>query len=338
MRRARLGYARTARGVFFRLSLLLAATAFALAAAELGWRSLRAHGWRAASPFGVVADPLLGWRFAAGTYRHRTADFDVVVDLDGDGCRVGPGSVRPARVAAVARRAAEPGSPPLVVFVGDSLTFGWGVATGATFVDRVAQALPVRSRSLAVAGYRLDQSLLRLERDGLPLRPQLVVYTWCDNDLPEILLARAYTRRKPRFRLDGAALVLAPPSAPPWSWRDLELAASAEALLAPPHVELDPAAAAAARRLAGALLARMAADVEPAGARLVVVHPGTAWLAAALPANTLAVDVGASLAVAERGAPIRFAHDPHWNARGHEVVARAIVERLRRSGVVQTGS
>src|SRR5689334_9654087 len=82
-------------------------------AAELGWRALRPHVGRSVS---VVFDPELGWKYEPNQQvRHRSRDFDVAVQIDGSGRRIsGPPSPGIS------------GGQPLAVFVGDSLTFGWG--------------------------------------------------------------------------------------------------------------------------------------------------------------------------------------------------------------------
>jgi GDSL-like lipase/acylhydrolase family protein len=109
-----------------------------------------------------------------------------------------------------------------VVVLGDSVAFGLGVADDETFCSRLnARDNGIEVANLAVQGYGPDQELLKLERDGLRLEPDLVVVAHClANDLAEAMLpVSLYDGRtpKPRFtlqdgrlQLDGSSLVLSP--------------------------------------------------------------------------------------------------------------------------------
>jgi hypothetical protein len=109
-----------------------------------------------------------------------------------------------------------------VVVLGDSVAFGLGVSDDETFCSRLnARDNGIEVANLAVQGYGPDQELLKLERDGLRLEPDLVVVAHClANDLAEAMLpVSLYDGRtpKPRFtllqgrlQLDGSSLVLSP--------------------------------------------------------------------------------------------------------------------------------
>ena len=97
-----------------------------------------------------------------------------------------------------------------VMLVGDSIAFGIGVADHETFASRLdGQGLEVVN--LAVEGYGPEQSLLRLEREGLALAPDVVVMNLClDNDFADAGLPRFLydgVHRKPLFRLESGRLV-----------------------------------------------------------------------------------------------------------------------------------
>lgn len=70
---------------------------------------------------------------------------------------------------------------PRVLFVGDSYTFGSEVDDCDTFASRLS--VEFDTINLAVPGYGTDQAMLKLERDGLPLRPDVVVFGFFVGDL-----------------------------------------------------------------------------------------------------------------------------------------------------------
>lgn len=307
------------------LGVLLAAGALVVAAAlaELLWRLLRVRSWVPASPFVVAYDEDLGWRYRPGTQaRHRTEEFDVDVRFDALGRRVGEEDTAP--------------DAPTAVFVGDSLTLGWGIEDEETFAARTSEALGDRNVNLGVAGYGTGQSYLKLRRDGLPLDPELVVYTFCANDLIEVLHGRRYGRAKPRFRLEEGRLVLSPArdrsrflerhSSLYGSWRSFLEGKNPVALSEEQTLE--------ARRLIVRLVRAMAAESRTAGATFVLVAAHQPWLKESLEGQAAAVwvEAGPALdrAVREEG-PVRFQRDPHWNARGHRVIAAEIVRKLLRA-------
>jgi hypothetical protein len=100
-----------------------------------------------------------------------------------------------------------------VVIVGDSVAFGLYVGDRETYASRLdAGSDAVEVANLAVQGYGPGQSLLRLERVGLPLRPDLVVYAMClGNDVADAMLENFLfdpSHPVPYFRIEAGALVL----------------------------------------------------------------------------------------------------------------------------------
>lgn len=82
----------------------------------------------------------------------------------------------------------KPAGETRILFLGDSCTFGYGVAYDKTFV-KVAQSLlqqradgPVRCINAGVPGYTLFQGYRRLATQGLSLQPDLVVLNFGWND------------------------------------------------------------------------------------------------------------------------------------------------------------
>jgi lysophospholipase L1-like esterase len=298
-------------------------------AAELGWRVLRPHVGRSVS---VVFDPELGWKYEPNQkVRQRSQDFDVAVQIDGSGHRI----AGPRSPGTSARK-------PLAVFVGDSLTFGWGVEAAEAFPFLLRHRLGVEVADLGVAGYGTDQSYLNLKRHGLPLRPTLVVYAFCGNDLREVSEGVRYGRPKPRFRQESGSLALSLP-------RDSASFLSRHSLLYPSlraYLEgwLDPEAEGrnlGAQKLISLLIHRMARETQAAAARLVVVSDGTPWLAEATKAEPGAIYVELHEAfdrALRNGGVLSFPHDPHWTPMAHWIVAEKIAAAVGRVSTDQRAS
>lgn len=292
-------------------------------AGELLWRALRLRVPGLAShPIPTLHDAEVGWRYRPNVrVRHRTADFDVTVRLDGQGRRVGE---RPGR----------PGAPR-VVFVGDSLTLGWGVEDEESFVGLLREEAGLDTVNLGTAGYGTDQSYLRLRRDGLAERPAAVVYTYCRNDPIEVLHDRRYGRAKARFRLEGGHLVGVPLRASLLE-RNSALYHSTSSFLARYEAPPSPAGTLAAQALIARLVLAMDEASRQAGARFVVVYYDEPWLRRSLAGSgVLQADWGPALALAQREAgPPLIGLDGHWRQRGNRLVAREIGRVLQAAGIL----
>ncbi len=98
-----------------------------------------------------------------------------------------------------------------VLVLGDSIAFGLNVDDAQSFAGQLSQK-QVETLNLAVQGFGPDQSLLRLEQEGLAWRPDLVVMAIClDNDFADVMLPVFLydgEHRKPFFRLEQDRLVL----------------------------------------------------------------------------------------------------------------------------------
>ena len=285
--------------------------------AELTWRAIRRAGWAGSSPPLVEFDSDLGWRNRRGLrLRHRQPEFDVMVELDAEGHRVTPGGTS--------------GSP--ILFVGDSMTFGWGVNARDTFVSRVGRNLDRPTINLGVPGYGTDQSYLALLREASLERSSLVIYLLCENDLREVTRRRMYGRAKPRFGLDGVREE-SESSGPLFGWveENSYLLASTrtflEALRYRPQSQAERANGA---RLVSSLVDAMRRRCERLGAKFVLVVPDHAILGAYMPAVETEVDLKPAMDEAARsGLSISFARDSHYNAAGHALVAEEILAYLR---------
>jgi lysophospholipase L1-like esterase len=304
-----------------RVALATGATVAALLLGELLWRAFRtARFGPTTNPAYVLHDDELGWRYAPlARARHQTDDFDVGIELNAQGFRDAPFDAHPGRTRIVA--------------LGDSLTFGWGVEASQGFTSRLEALLGADVINLGVGGYGTDQELLLWGRVGRALQPKLVLLTVCANDLQELSRPAAYGRYKPRLEQHDGTLRLLGTPVPDnrlADWSHLARSAWAWTIKrsTPP---LTPAETPVAASLQCALIARLADEVQAAGARLLVViegpepaadcpHDPTAWDV---------LDVQPALQAAARTGPVRFATDAHWTALGHQAVAEAIAARLR---------
>ncbi len=100
---------------------------------------------------------------------------------------------------------------PRVVILGDSIGFGLEVGDEQTFAHILGTRAKVDVANLAVQGYDPGQELIKLERQGLSLNPDVVVLALClNNDFADAALpVFLYDGRhpKPFFRLEGDQLV-----------------------------------------------------------------------------------------------------------------------------------
>lgn len=145
-------------------------------------------------------DDVLGWRFHPDrTYTLVTEGNSVEYESDALGFRVDGDAP------------AAPKGAKRIAFVGDSFTYGIGVAASETFAARTAAALGAVALNRGIPGYGIDQMWLTLRHVVLPGKPDLVVVAMIDDDfertlhLNSVLIGVPFT--KPVFRLDGGKLV-----------------------------------------------------------------------------------------------------------------------------------
>jgi hypothetical protein len=240
-----------------------------------------------------VADPQTVYRNAPGAQiPHRAAEIDTVYRINAQGLRetheIGP----PA--AGVTR----------LLVLGDSFTFGWGVAADATYPHllsgaRAADGSVIESINAGVLGYGPDNEAAWLRTYGWALQPKIVlVGFFVGNDVRDVIAGIDKTR------IDGTGNLVpanAPaPTATPVapgpvaavkrtlarnSQAYVFLRAQAHALFWPPapptvpglldtapmYYRTAPPAIAHGWEQTGAVLDRIQADVQAHGARLIVV-------------------------------------------------------------------
>ena len=78
-----------------------------------------------------------------------------------------------------------------ILALGDSVTFGWGVAQDQIFPVRLEQLLqnrlqrPVRVINSGVGGYNTVQEVTYFKQEGITFQPDLVMLTYVQNDIEE---------------------------------------------------------------------------------------------------------------------------------------------------------
>ena len=233
---------------------------------------------------------------------------------------------------------------PTVMFVGDSFTFGQGLAYEDTFVRKIglepASALQVVN--LGVTGYGTDQPLFMVKRKLKKFNTKIVVYTFIynhveRNSVNDWRLFHPSTRvvgTKPMFALTrGGVLYLKHKAVPVEDyrysrvWACVQLAATRWG----PKPSLD---------LTRTLVGEMKVYSEANGAKFVVVYwdQGHSWdggpryaMPAGFPFSGIDLDVidtGVSPAVGWSDWIIPV--DNHPDARAHSHVARLVSRELER--------
>ena len=332
----------------------LGACAALLAAAEAGlrfWPPAFLERTRLGSP--IVGSPVYGWELRK-SWRGRDRS-GAPITLDAHGRRLTPA---PRAGLPVSRR---------VLMLGDSIAFGPGVADGETFSHKLHELDPTLAVvNLAVPGYGTDQALLRLQREGALLAPDVVVLHFCvandfvDNALAEYLYDPR--RAKPYFTLEGGQLRAHADHLRQPFWVRLASALQERSYLVnalsgarereggPPaeggHFQQREKRVMRALEAAAEVTAREIAELDAQsrhlGARLIVlVHPDRSSFEGETELAELAMRVVARAAPGVRAVDLRFEYLAldldfwdialdrvgHLNARGHAVVAR-VLQRL----------
>jgi hypothetical protein len=271
----------------------------------------------------VVPDPGLGWVAAAG---------GEPVDAHGlrdGGARPAPGAVR-------------------VALVGDSFAWGLGVPPDATFAHALELRRPdVDVLNLGVVGYGLDQAVLRLERDGAALRPDVVVLL--GTSTLALRARHAFVNyAKPWFTLQDGLVLHGVPVPSPDALRARELRVPATwqvGRIVAERVERWRHPPADAAPVVDALLDRWRADVAASGAVPVLVTVPTpnehgAGAGGEAYARWCSAHRGTCfdgwptlLARSADGADLQEA-TTHWNVAGHAVVAEVVEAALVGAGAI----
>lgn len=115
-----------------------------------------------------------------------------------------------------------------VILLGDSQVYGWRVPEDQTIganLDRDFAALGLESVNLGISGFGIDQSLLRLNREGLLFHPDFVILViFPENDFIETNLSSFWGAEKPQFtRVDDRLCLRNFPPALASGWPDRKI-------------------------------------------------------------------------------------------------------------------
>lgn len=342
---------RTSKAILFTIAANAIGLGLALFAAEFVVRWRVEHGWRAAwqswstgtpfSEFGtgslLVADPELGYRFNPAY----------------------PG------VNSLGLRGPEPGPPGgrRLIVLGDSVA-----APVDGFVSLLTKRLGPRWDVInaAVPGYTTYQERKLLERDLLPLRPNLVLLQYCLNDNHQFL-HRFDSQNRMLFTEEAQRTLVGSPGPGGWLARHsylafrvrlawLQAAAKGQAGQYPWENQPDVAVAWQddSWKQFEQHLRAIRDEVKQAGGRLAVMmvpyrpqldpevlNKGPSYvlkpqakMAEICDRNQVPL-LDLYPAIARRGGADLFTDHYHFNAGGHEVVAGALTEFLARRGLLE---
>lgn len=152
--------------------------------------------------FFVRYDREIGWvnrEGAEGVYRFSPFIHPVKVSINPLGFR---GKAVPV---------AKPRGVRRVLFLGDSVAFGYGVREEERFSDMLeGRFLPdgFEVLNLSVLGYGTDQELILFERDGIRYQPDIVVLAFTAGDLSNNMYSISSGSGKPYFKTEGDRLAL----------------------------------------------------------------------------------------------------------------------------------
>ncbi len=243
------------------------------------------------------------------------------------------------------------GGRPLIVCIGDSHTFGYGVNDSETWPAVLEEALRDRTAEVlnfGVGGYDPARELIRMEQDALPLKPDIVVWQWFMNDF------RTQASWRPKSRLQRAVEPWVYPFRTGWVLSLRETSVLADLCLHalygwcrddPDSIQQLAATTAASEgwKVTQAELLRAKRTAEAAGARFVILlHPMMianqgAFQSAPLDAlllsfceeeNVPVIDLTESLGAEEVKRLRNSDLDYHANARCYKIVGEKVARVL----------
>lgn len=173
------------------LLALLIGIVFAVAAMEGGTRLF-------ADMLGISSymhyDEMLGWAARPNSKKNHTSKkegFEVVYRINGSGLR---GIEYPTK---------KPEGKLRVLVLGDSNGFGWGIDEESHFAALLDEELDsVQVINFSLSGYATDQQYLKFLRDGIALKPDIVILQLTPNDFAEIQFPFFKQKAKPQYLLD----------------------------------------------------------------------------------------------------------------------------------------
>lgn len=223
-----------------------------------------------------------------------------------------------------------------ILALGDSWTFGYLVANGQSWPERLEDLLerrtgrPVEVLNAGVPGYSVRQFLMTLEDPGFALEPQLVILPMSQNGAPQAFLERLEPGPLPEGALLEVRRLLYRSSFFLWL-RRLAIQREREAMAGPPppprHEESDLVAAVELARRRGLRVLLLGYDGRQGRPR---------------PLEGCARRTGAPLVVVDVRDPGLYlegeggpAESHHLNPRGYDLVAEELARRLEAEGLLQ---
>jgi len=205
------------RSILLRAAAVAIALAAGLLLAEVAvraWNPVEIHQVRGLNASFAEHDELLGWRLKPNaSERFVREDFDVLVSNNSLGFRDREYAVEKPRGA---RR---------IAILGDSMTWGLGVANDSCYSEVLERALaaepaasggaPVEVLNFGAAGYGTDQEYLLLRDRVVRFEPDLVVIAYNANDVLNNSASAQHGYHKPYFKPAGGAIALAGVPVPP---------------------------------------------------------------------------------------------------------------------------
>ena len=284
------------------------AVALALGASELALRRVHPQPTEWLAPEGEPRrqpDRRLGWRLvAARTGYSAVAGRTVEYAVDAAGCRV--------------RRVDEPVDPerPTILFIGESVMFGEGLAWDETVPAQVGALMGLQSANLAVHGYSTDQAYLRIQEELPRFRRPVAVVTLfmtalfgrnLDDDRPHLGTGLVWTPPTPHARLASLAQLVVPYRRDDTVERGI--------------------------RLTREVLRATVSLTRSHGAMPLIVVPqfGAEEDVERVLRHRILDETGLPYAFVEVDGTWRLAWDRHPNPRAAHVIAAAVAERLRRA-------
>lgn len=282
----------------------------------------------------IEIDPELGWRMKPNFARDD-------VHHDARGFR---------RTSSRATTEVGAAKPMRIVAIGDSFTYGLGVADADTYASQLALATDSDVINAGVNGYGVDQALLLWEREGAALAPDVVVLGIYVDDVYRNGLSMREAP-KPHF-VRGADGGWLPKPVPPA--RDTNVAAMDSIFTSSRVVSALASGVRRVERKLGRvdetklrqleeldeyLLARLRDSVAAANARLLVVfigheydgQPDHAWIEASVVRTCRKLGVDCLNLAEERrhaGASNRYGSNGHFGAEGNRAAATEIARVL----------
>lgn len=306
-------------------------------------------------------DAVLGWRGAPNAEaRFVTSSFDALISHDAEGWR---------RTAVTSSLDDDADSPRQVVWcVGDSMTWGWGVDDGQTYVDQLNRLAGPRTqyRNLGVVGYSAVQEYLLLKQQfERGRKPDQVVVFFCGNDWEENLLSRAETPRPVVRFHEGAWTIDASPIPKSFTWQirtwlrrhaysftflNYHYRRATDRRTKPGQADRNPTATAEITVQEREALKFVYGEIRDLcrSHQVAFCVASDFWRPPELAEVCRELDVPLLCAAAELPPgydpqavgpeqSVQFVADPHWTPLGHELVARSIRHGLERSSAIARG-